>query len=194
MEPAVSRAQGARWPADRASLHALLVAAGLLVASPSIRAAEPGRPVEGLQVILTAHHKKLTVERPTLKLTVELRNVSGRPLSVYQHLSSVLGTPASVRFEVGAEDGSKIHIPQPIDDHPLPPADAYVPLKPGAALTQDITMDLGSGDGASSPLRAGRYTVSVEVILTEEGRLAGVTDAWAGTVVSNPVTIEVSSH
>ena len=163
----------------------MLMVMGALSAR-ELRAEElaPGEPVKGLQATLAFQGSRVR-QRDTVRLKLELRNVSGGPLSLYDAVSELIGMPAFIVFRVRKENGTPVHIAQPIDDHDLPSRDRYVTLASGTSLKQSF--ELGA-DQLGTP---GRYEISLEVECSPEGRLAGVEDAWVGTILSNPVHVEV---
>ena len=147
--------------------------------------------VQGLQATLTAAAPTLK-RGGTISLEVELRNVSSAPLSIYRHISLVLSTPGYVVYHLTRVGGEPVDVMQPIDDHPAPRAEAYQRLGPGEAVTHQLLFGAGELDWENrAAVPAGQYELTVDVVVTEEGRAAGVQDAWIGTVRSNPVSLEI---
>lgn len=156
---------------------------------PQTALPEPGAPVNGLQALLTIQQSAVP-QGQAVGLELDLRNVSTAPLSLYRHVSAVLGTPGCVEFKVQRADGGIVRITQAMDEHAPPTPDAYVPLEPGGSLKASFNLPVRWDD---PPLQPGRYELLLVVTFSDEGLQAGVQDAWAGTVVSNPAHVEITA-
>lgn len=156
-----------------------------------------GGPVNGLKATLTVPHSTVH-QGQHLPVELELRNIASTPFSIYQHVSNLLGMPGQIRFLVRGADGTSIEMAQEIDDHPAPIEKDYVRLEPEASFKREFLMTLEHQPYVNNlagfeGLSPGKYELSLEVFFTDEGRHAGVKDAWVGVVISNPVTFEVVS-
>ena len=157
---------------------------------PVADASQPEDPVE-LQAML-AINDSVVLEGQDVPLKLELRNVSNAPLSVCRGVSSIIYSPCYVVFRATRPDGSPVEILQAEDDHDLPLPESYVRLEPGAAHHVTVMMDPVHGEATRFiPLEPGRYVVSLEVVLLDDGRRIGVADAWVGSLLTNAVTIEI---
>ena len=154
-------------------------------------APRPGEPVGGLQVTLTT--AQIAVHRfESLVTELVLENVSPGSLSVYRYIGTIMSTPGYVRYHlVNLSSGQEVVLLQGIDQHPPPSSDDYVRLAPGEKSSRTFVLDQVLLDWPrDSRLKPGRYALKLEVVISEEGRWAGVTDAWSGTVWTNPITFE----
>lgn len=179
---------------SKGSLAAVLIAAVIVSVTPSwAQEPRPGEPVEGLVAVLTGPAQPL---RPgeQFQVTLELRNVSGRAISLYRHVSPLLGMPGSVELRLRAADGTDITAMQPIDEHTLPSPSDYERLHPGERMVRDVHINSRLPEAIQVPqLSPGHYRVFLAVVFSDEGRQVGVQDAWAGTVLSNAVLLEIAA-
>ena len=170
----------------------LLVGVALMGPTATARGEEsvPAKPASPVQASVRLSDRIL-LRGQDVEVELTLRNISDAPLSLYRDIQPTLGMPGEVRFLVRRPDGTSVEIAQPVDEHSLPSPEAYRRLSPGDSITQAVMMRLERGGGRFDALEPGRYDVALEVSFSDEGRRAGVPDAWAGTVLTDPIHIEV---
>ena len=167
----------------------------MVVGPPIVRtwadASQPGEPVNGLRAVLSGPSQSIHL-RGGFHLTLELQNVSQQPVSLYRYVSQVLATPGYVQLRLRAADGTTVAPMQPIDEHEPPTPKDYQRVHPGERMVFDFPINYRLPEAIQVPeLSVGRYEVFLEVVFSEEGWAAGVRDAWAGTILSNVVIVEV---
>ena len=160
------------------------------VLGPAMSLAD-GQP---LQAVLTIKPQVIRQGNP-LSIQLELRNISVAPVSVYRHIGAVMMTPGYVEYRL-QKDGQQIVVNQAIDKHAPPRPEDYQRLAPGASTICALTLSRDAKRGAEAivALVPGSYVMTAEIVLTEEGRSAGVSDAWAGTLTTNAVHFEVEKE
>ena len=175
----------------------------LLILSVTDRswAEEPkaGESVNGLQAVLTIQDP-LVRQSEAVRLEVELRNVSERPLFFVDPViqpGSYYGL-ARTEFMLRRADDAQhgvcdLRADNLIVDGIVEGGDTLSRLDPGASLRSPLPMSLECRDddytdGVQPYLEPGRYEVSVLVWF---GRGRSSEDAWAGSVRSNWVTFDV---
>ncbi len=141
----------------------------------------------GLEATLRPQQQKLRVgEAPTFEL--ELRNVATEPLSLYRHVGMVIGTPGYVQVLIRAPDGTLMPILQGIVERRSPPAEAYVRFEPEKSQVHVLNANEIVG---LEKLKKGKYSLYVTVHFSDEGQSVGVADAWAGSIRSNTIELNV---
>ena len=155
----------------------------------------PGRPMNGLTALLTLPDGRIAEGVDLLLVNLELQNVSNDSLSIFRDISGGLSSPGQVRFLVNKVGGGSVRVSHPEERFAFSWPEHYVRLDPGKSFKKRLEMETWYREPESKDaqrLMPGTYEVQLEFTFpADEGGRAGVKDAWAGTVISNPVRFEI---
>ena len=158
-----------------------------------------GEPVGGLKLSVLPVSSRTGMrqagpfmEAAPIDLKLTFTNISDKPITLSCYRFRRLVSFESVTGPDGRVMAGRVR-PARIEP-PKPTAADFPVIKPGGSITRTVSFPGRSGvTGAYRFRKAGKYGFTVEYKITQrdiEG-IPAAAEAWAGTVTSNPITLEV---
>ena len=153
---------------------------------------QPGAPVKGLQAELKLERSVFSRD-DTIDVRVRLRNTNAQPLEVFTKLTPVYNPCGEILFILETEQGKPVFVSHPEDKRPAPQPQDFTRLEPG----QSVDVEAHLEPPIWWDVRPGRFRLKMQLNIYAKDTYDGtamqpVSGAWTGTVVSNPVPIEVT--